>query len=132
MPVVLRPAAAHLAVLMNQSFKETHCQNSILKLSSPKNPITGCMQRASFIFRSKRGIIPGAMIQFTYLELDLVTNKFSSSNLIGLGGSSHVYRGQHKDGKTVAVKRLKTQGGPEADSIFITEVHIKGNVFSIS
>ncbi|PIA37334.1 hypothetical protein AQUCO_03000137v1 [Aquilegia coerulea] len=95
-----------------------------IKISSPENRITGCIQRASFIFRSKRGTIPGAMIQFTYAELDLATNKFSSSNLIGLGGSSHVYRGQLKDGKTVAVKRLKTQGGPEADSIFITEIEL--------
>ncbi|XP_010264652.1 PREDICTED: receptor-like serine/threonine-protein kinase NCRK isoform X5 [Nelumbo nucifera] len=42
----------------------------------------------------------------------------------GLGGSSCVYRGQLKDGKIVAVKRLKTQGGPDAIVEFSTEIEL--------
>lgn len=80
------------------------------------------MQKASFIFGIKRQTLPGTIIQFTYSELELATNKFSSANLIGLGGSSHVYRGQLKDGKIVAVKKLKLQGGSDADSAFFAEV----------
>ncbi|KAF9596278.1 hypothetical protein IFM89_008513 [Coptis chinensis] len=93
-----------------------------VKINSHINPLTGCMKRASFMFRSKRGTIPGTIVQFTYFELELATNKFSSSNMIGLGGSSHVFRGRLKDGTTVAIKRLKPLEGPEADSIFFTEV----------
>jgi len=54
--------------------------------------------------------------------LESATEKFSNSNLIGVGGSSSVYRGQLKNGRTVAIKRLITQGGPDADSLFLTEV----------
>ena len=82
----------------------------------------GCFQKASFLCRSKTGTILGTICQFAYSELENATNKFSNSNLIGLGGSSYVYRGQLKDGRIVAIKRLKIQGGPDADSIFSTEV----------
>lgn len=33
-----------------------------------------------------------------------------------------MYRGHLRDGKTVAIKRLKTQGGPDSEAIFLTEV----------
>lgn len=64
----------------------------------------------------------GRIIQFSFAELENATENFSASNLIGLGGSSYVYRGQLKDGSNVAIKRLKSHGGPEADSVFLTEV----------
>ncbi|KAF8395243.1 hypothetical protein HHK36_019185 [Tetracentron sinense] len=106
------------------SHKSTSVPEFKVIIDSPVNPITGCIQKASFIFRSKGGTINGTIIQFSYSELEFATNKFSNSNLIGLGGSSHVYCGQLKDGRTVAVKRLKTQGGPDADSVFITEIQL--------
>ncbi|OVA18054.1 Protein kinase domain [Macleaya cordata] len=92
--------------------------------NSPVKPIAGCIRNVSFMFRSKRGTLPGTIFQFSYTELELATNKFDKSNLIGLGGSSHVYRGQLKDGRTVAVKRLKTPGGPDADNVFLTEIEL--------
>lgn len=64
----------------------------------------------------------GTIIQFSYADLETATNKFSDSNLIGVGGSSCVYRGYFKDGKTLAIKRIKTQAGRDADSAFLTEV----------
>lgn len=76
------------------------------------------------MFRSKRGMIPGAIIQFSYYELEQATNKFSNSRLVGLGGSSNVYRGELRDGRVIAVKRIKSQGGPNADFDFLTEVPI--------
>ncbi|KAK9280448.1 hypothetical protein L1049_014139 [Liquidambar formosana] len=91
---------------------------------SPLNPTTGCFLRASFLFRSTTGTIRGTIVQFSYSDLENATNKFSNSNLIGLGGSSYVYRGQLKDGRTVAVKRLKIQGGPDEESIFLTEIEV--------
>lgn len=83
-------------------------------------PFTGCF--TSCLFKSKIRATPGAIIQFSYFELESATDKFSNSNLIGLGGSSYVYRGQLKGGRIVAVKRLKAQQGPDSDSVFITEV----------
>ncbi|KAJ6403319.1 hypothetical protein OIU84_015263 [Salix udensis] len=93
-------------------------------VDSPTNPLSGYFRKASFSCRSKTKIIHGTLICFAYSELEHATNKFSHSNLIGLGGSSYVYRGQLKDGTTVAVKRLKAQGGPDADLLFSTEVEL--------
>ena len=66
--------------------------------------IAGCIHKASFLFRSKRKTVHGTIIQFSYPELEDAINKFFDSNLIGVGGSSRVYRGYLKDGRTVAVK----------------------------
>lgn len=43
--------------------------------------------------------------------------KFSHDNLIGFRGCSYVYRGHLKDGRTVAVKRLKASKGLASDRI---------------
>ncbi|KAB2038649.1 hypothetical protein ERO13_D03G136300v2 [Gossypium hirsutum] len=93
-------------------------------ISFATKPIAGCFQKASILCWRKTGNMLGTICQFAYSELENATNKFSNSNLIGLGGSSYVYRGQLKDGRIVAVKRLKIQGGPDADSIFSTEVEL--------
>ncbi|GMI92123.1 hypothetical protein like AT2G28250 [Hibiscus trionum] len=95
-----------------------------MNICFPTRPIAGCFQKASFLKRSKMGTVLGTIFQFAYYELENATNKFSNSNLIGLGGSSYVYRGQLKDGRIVAVKRIKAQGGPDADSIFSKEVEL--------
>jgi hypothetical protein len=74
------------------------------------------------LFGNQRETFHGNIIQFSFSELENATENFSASNLIGLGGSSYVYRGQLKNGSNVAVKRLKDQGGPKADTEFFTEV----------
>ena len=74
------------------------------------------------MFGIQRETFHGNIIQFSFAELENATENFLSSNLIGLGGSSYVYRGRLKDGSIVAVKRLKDPGGPEADSAFFREV----------
>ncbi|WVZ00169.1 hypothetical protein V8G54_026238 [Vigna mungo] len=91
------------------------------KTSSPVSHITGCFQKSSLLFGSQRQTFYGNIIQFSFAELENATENFSTSNLTGLGGSSYVYRGRLKDGSNVAVKRLKDQRGPEADSEFFTE-----------
>ncbi|XP_057459193.1 receptor-like serine/threonine-protein kinase NCRK isoform X2 [Lotus japonicus] len=93
-------------------------------INSPISHIKGCFQKASFLFASQRETFHGNIIQFSFVELENATDNFSASNLIGLGGSSYVYRGQLKDGGYVAVKRLKDQRGPEADSEFFTEIEL--------
>ena len=71
---------------------------------------------------SESGTFPGVVIRFSYSELDEATGKFSDENLIGVGGSSKVYRGQLSDGKVVAVKRLRPLGGADEDFEFLSEV----------
>lgn len=82
----------------------------------------GCIPKKSFRFRSKPGALHGTITQFSYSELETATNRFSQSNLIGVGGSSHVYHGNLRDGRIVAIKRMKTQGGPDAEKVFLSEV----------
>ncbi|XP_028807985.1 receptor-like serine/threonine-protein kinase NCRK isoform X2 [Neltuma alba] len=120
------------------SDKETSCNSttnlisnrtsSVLEtkiaINSPINNITGCFKKASFLFASRTETFYGKIIQFSFAELENATENFSASNLIGLGGSSYVYRGQLKDGSNVAIKRLKSQGGPEADSVFSIEIEL--------
>jgi hypothetical protein len=82
----------------------------------------GCFQKASILFGNQKETFHGNIIQFSFADLENATENFSASNLIGLGGSSYVYRGRLENGSNVAVKRLKNQGGPEADTEFFTEV----------
>ncbi|OIW08557.1 hypothetical protein TanjilG_03233 [Lupinus angustifolius] len=92
--------------------------------NSPICHITGCFPKASFIFGSQKETFHGNIIQFSFDELVNATESFSASNLIGLGGSSYVYHGRLKDGSDVAVKRLKDQGGLDADSKFFKEIEL--------
>lgn len=78
--------------------------------------------KAYILFKGKSETIHGTICQFPYVELEYATNSFSDANLIGLGGSSYVYRGQLRSGRIVAIKRLTDHGGPDADSVFLTEV----------
>ncbi|GAB4859238.1 hypothetical protein Ancab_010698 [Ancistrocladus abbreviatus] len=109
------------------SHRAASMPGSSVNISFPANLVTGklgCLGKASFLFRSKAETLHGATIQFSYSELEQATNRFCDSNLIGLGGSSHVYRGHLKDGRTVAVKRLTPLEGPDADSIFLMEIEL--------
>jgi len=78
------------------------------------------------LFITKQGKIPGTITRFSYIELKKATNKFSSNNLIGHGGSSNVYRAQLKDGRVVAVKKLNMHegGGSISESGFLSEVDL--------
>lgn len=92
--------------------------------STRVKPTAGCFPKVSFVLRNKSGALQGTIIEFSYSELETATNKFSDSNLIGFGGSSHVYHGHLKDGKVVAIKRMKTVVGSDAESIFFTEIEL--------
>ncbi|KAK6141994.1 hypothetical protein DH2020_016210 [Rehmannia glutinosa] len=93
-------------------------------LDSSFKSYIGCIPKSSFLFRTRTGAIHGTIIQFSYSELESATNSFSDTNLIGVGGTGHVYRGNLRDGRTVAIKRMKTQGGPDAEHDFLTEESI--------
>nr|GMD18991.1 receptor-like serine/threonine-protein kinase NCRK isoform X1 [Ipomoea batatas] len=97
---------------------------SKVSAATPTNFVTGCIPKTSLLFRSKMGAPYGMIIQFSYFDLENATDRFSASNLIGVGGSSQVYRGQLKDGRIIAVKRIKIQGGPDSESSFLTEIEL--------
>lgn len=56
-----------------------------------------------------------------------MTNGFSRQNILGEGGFGCVYKGQVRDGKTVAVKQLKIGSG-QGDREFKAEVEIISRV----
>ncbi|KAI7737049.1 hypothetical protein M8C21_009040 [Ambrosia artemisiifolia] len=85
---------------------------------------SGCINKTSFFFRKQTRTVQGTITNFPYFELETATDKFSDSNLIGVGVSSHVYYGQLRDGRLVAVKRLKAHGGPDAEVTFLTEIEL--------
>ncbi|KAL2555111.1 proline-rich receptor-like protein kinase PERK15 [Forsythia ovata] len=67
---------------------------------------------------------------FTYEELALATNGFSSTNLLGQGGFGYVHKGILHDGKEVAIKQLKAGSGQgerefQAEVETISRVHHK-------
>lgn len=105
------------------SHRITSVPETRVEVVSPINLATGCFLKTTFC-RSRTWAIFGTIIQFSYSALEHATDKFSGSNIVGQGGSSYVYRGQLTDGRIVAVKRFKTQGWPNADSVFSTEVYV--------
>ncbi|XP_074280958.1 proline-rich receptor-like protein kinase PERK5 [Silene latifolia] len=65
---------------------------------------------------------------FTYDELKIATNGFSSANLLGQGGFGYVHKGMLPTGKIVAVKSLKSGSGQgerefQAEVETISRVH---------
>lgn len=78
---------------------------------------------------SERGALPGIIVRFSFGELEQATNKFSNDNLIGVGGSSNVYRGQLTDGEVVAIKKLRPLQGADADYEFLSEVPPRKQLF---
>ncbi|XP_021731977.1 proline-rich receptor-like protein kinase PERK15 [Chenopodium quinoa] len=58
---------------------------------------------------------------FTYEELVLATDNFSSANLLGQGGFGYVHKGVLPNGKEIAVKQLKS-GSVQGEREFQAEV----------
>ncbi|XP_057782516.1 receptor-like serine/threonine-protein kinase NCRK [Salvia miltiorrhiza] len=93
-------------------------------LDSSAKPFMGCIPQNPFLLRRGTKALHGTIIQFSYSELENATDKFSDTNLVGVGGCSHVYRGNLRDGRTVAVKKMKRQGGPDAEHVFLAEIQL--------
>ncbi|XP_031743885.1 receptor-like serine/threonine-protein kinase NCRK isoform X1 [Cucumis sativus] len=106
------------------SHRSSSTPDSKVMMDSPVNNIKGCFFMNQCLLRTKSRSLCGIIIQFSYSELENATEKFSSSHLVGRGGSSFVYRGELRDGRTVAVKRLNIQGGPDVDYLFLTEIQL--------
>ncbi|OMO71739.1 hypothetical protein CCACVL1_18083, partial [Corchorus capsularis] len=66
---------------------------------------------------------------FSFEEIFVATNGFSSENLVGKGGYAEVYKGVLKDGEEIAVKRLtKASTDERKEKDFLTEIGTIGHV----
>ncbi|XP_017219852.1 protein NSP-INTERACTING KINASE 1 isoform X2 [Daucus carota subsp. sativus] len=66
----------------------------------------------------------GNLKKFSFRELQIATNNFSSKNILGKGGFGHVYKGCLQDGTLVAVKRLNDGSTAGGERQFQTEVEM--------
>lgn len=67
---------------------------------------------------------------FSYEELTLATDNFTSTNLLGQGGFGYVFKGVIHNGKEVAIKQLKVGSGQgerefQAEVETISRIHHK-------
>uniref|UniRef100_A0A0D9X5B5 non-specific serine/threonine protein kinase n=1 Tax=Leersia perrieri TaxID=77586 RepID=A0A0D9X5B5_9ORYZ len=128
------------AISVTPNFTPT-VRNGVPKRKSKAGAIVGIVIGASvlglavlfgiFIFTKKRKRVARQhedlhdLLQrpyvFSYTELKLATDHFSSHNILGEGGYGQVYKGKLIDGRLIAVKQL-SQSSHQGKSQFVTEV----------
>ncbi|MED6135419.1 Proline-rich receptor-like protein kinase perk1 [Stylosanthes scabra] len=88
---------------------------------------TGIGSERPYISQSSGMSLPLSQSSFTYDELAMATEGFSSTNLLGQGGFGYVHRGVLPNGKTIAVKQLKSES-KQGEREFHAEVDVISRV----
>ncbi|KAF3329585.1 putative receptor-like protein kinase [Carex littledalei] len=78
-------------------------------------------------FNSFKMARKGLVAMFEFSSLELATNKFCESNLLGVGGFGFVYKAKFEGGLLGAVKRLEG-GGPDCEREFENELDLLGRI----
>ncbi|MED6146758.1 Proline-rich receptor-like protein kinase perk1 [Stylosanthes scabra] len=88
---------------------------------------TGIGSERPYISQSSGMSFPLSQSSFTYDELAMATEGFSGSNLLGQGGFGYVHKGVLPNGKTIAVKQLKSES-KQGEREFHAEVDVISRV----
>ncbi|XP_044469134.1 probable LRR receptor-like serine/threonine-protein kinase At5g63710 isoform X2 [Mangifera indica] len=83
-----------------------------------------CVSSAPLPGEDDRKVSFGQLRRFSWRELQLATDNFSESNIIGQGGFGKVYKGVLSDNSKVAVKRLANYYSPGGEAAFLREVQL--------
>uniref|UniRef100_A0A5B7C0P1 Putative serine/threonine-protein kinase NAK n=1 Tax=Davidia involucrata TaxID=16924 RepID=A0A5B7C0P1_DAVIN len=103
------------------------CQSTTISINASPDVKGGCL------YGNNSGRLPSTKLRgvqvFTYKELEVATDRFSESNVIGNGGFGVVYRGVLRDGTVAAIKMLQRQG-KQGERAFRIEVDLLSRLHS--